>query len=248
MHRRALKLAALLVAFAPVIPALAAPKAAWPPKPAKKPPASASASIEATPSASVVEEPTATTTASAPPVIAAPTSSIPVSPLTPRPDEAPPVKGASSAKPAASYDALMAEIAALRARVAAVGNAVWKSRLAVTFRARGSHAKIASAKLLLDGAQVWASPKGFAAEDDVAIFDGGVAPGPHAITWEIERRDDRDETFRTIDKTTATIVVPNGKRLEIQTRLEDDSSMGGDFPGDQEGTYDLRLKMKAKAK
>jgi hypothetical protein len=226
-----------LIVVAPFATAVAAP-----PKGGKKPPVAASASASESASASAA-------TASASVVtLPAPTSSVPVSPLTPRPDEAPPVKASASAKPQQSYDDLMAEIAALRARVATVGNAVWKSKIAVTFRARGSHAKVAWAKLSLDGAQVWSSPKRFAAEDDVAIFEGGVAAGPHALTIEIERRDDRDESFRTIDKTTTTVMVPQGKRLEVELRLEDDSSMGGDFPGDGAGSYEMKLKLKAKAK
>lgn len=231
---------AVLLASAPVIPmlssgVLAAPKG-------KKPVPSASVSASAEPTASVTATATPTAIGSAPAV-----ASSPVSPLTPRPDETPPVKAAASAKPAASYDELMAEIAALRARVSMVGNAVWKSRMKVTFRMRGSHAKIAWANLALDGARVWSAPKGFAAEDDAAIYEGGVAPGPHALTLEIERRDDRDETFRTIEKTTVTVVVPNGKTLEVESRLEDDSSMGGDFPSGESGKYDLTLKIKAKA-
>ncbi len=226
----------------PLLALVALPSvSAAPPKKKPVPSVSASASVEPTPSASV----TAAPVSSAPSTI-----SSPISPLTPRPDEAPPVKGSgsSSAKVSGSYDDLMAEIAALRARVAMVGNSVWKSKMAVTVRIRGSHAKIAWAKLSLDGAQVWSGPKGFTAEEDVAVFEGGVAPGPHALTIELERRDDRDESFKSIDRTTSTVVVPNGKRLEVEIRLEDDSTMGGDFPGDSEGRYELRLKLRAKAK
>lgn len=227
---------ALVVVFAPVSAMFLAMSvvSAAPPK-GKKPVASASASASESVSATV----------SAPVVVAPMTSGSPVSPLTPRPDEAPPVK--ASAKPAASYDDLMAEIATLRARVSMVGNAVWKSKLRVTFRMRGSHAKIAYANLALDGARVWSAPKGFSAEDDTAIFDGGVAPGPHALTIEIERRDDRDATFRSIEKTTVTVSVPNGKTLDVESRLDDDSSMGGDFPSGESGKYDLSLKIRAKA-
>lgn len=228
-------LAFLLVA-APLL-AMSAVSAA-PPKPGKK----------LVPSASVSSaEPSVSASVSAPPpATAAPTTSgTPVSPLTPRPDETPPVK--ASVKPAASYDELMAEIATLRARVSMLGNAVWKSKVKVTFRMRGSHAQIAWAHLSLDGARVWSAPKGFAAEDDTAIFEGGVAPGPHALTIEIERRDDRDPSFKSIEKTTVTIAVPNGKTLEVESRLEDDSSMGGDFPSGESGKYDLGLKIKAKA-
>jgi hypothetical protein len=226
--RRAL---ALAIACVPLL-AFAGVHAA--PAKGKKPVASASVSATESASASV----------SAPVVVAPAPSGSPVSPLTPRPDEAPPVK--ASAKPAASYDELMAEIATLRARVSMVGNAVWKSRMKVTFRMRGSHARIAWAHLSLDGARVWSSPKGFAAEDDTAIFEGGVAPGPHAVTLEIERRDDRDETYKSIEKTTVTLTVPNGKTLDVESRLDDDSSMGGDFPSGESGKYDLALKIKAK--
>ena len=221
---------ALAVVFAPLL-AMSLRVSAAPPK-GKKPVASTSASESVSASVSA-------------PVVVPMISGSPVSPLTPRPDEAPPVK--ASAKPAASYDELMAEIATLRARVSMVGNAVWKSKLKVTFRMRGSHARIAYAYLALDGARVWSAPKGFAAEDDTAIFDGGVAPGPHALTLEIERRDDRDETYRSIEKTTVTVSVPNGKTLDVESRLEDDSSMGGDFPSGESGKYDLSLKIRAKA-
>lgn len=220
---------ALVVAVAPL---LAMSARAAPPK-GKKP----------VPSASVSASESASATVTAPVVSAAPTiAGSPVSPLTPRPDEAPPVK--ASAKPAASYDELMAEIATLRARVSMVGNAVWKSKLKVTFRMRGSHARIAYAYLALDGARVWSAPKGFSAEDDIAIYEGGVAPGPHALTLEIERRDDRDEAYRSVEKTTVTVSVPNGKTLDVESRLDDDSSMGGD---PESGKYDLSLKIKAKA-
>ncbi len=214
---------------------------------------SASAAASASPASSASGGTSATSTVSAP---LAPTGSAApiamisgsaVSPLTPRTDEAPPIGAASSTKPSASYDEVMAEIAALRARVSAVGNAVWKSRMAVRIRTTGGHAKLASARMLLDGAPVWVAPKGFASEDYLPIFDGGVAPGLHSLTIEIERRDDRDETYRTIDRTTSTVTVPNGKRLEVDVRLDDDSTMGGEFPGDSVGRYDLRVRMNTRA-
>ena len=241
--------AAVLVLAACALPLLASPVFGAPKGPAAKPKPKPSASVSvsqstsASMSASVVASVAPAPSSS--PSYAAPVGS-PVSPLTPRPDELPPPK--ASAKPGVSYEQLMADIAALRARVGVVSNVVWKSKMSITVRLRGSHAKIVAAKLAVDGAPVWSAPKGFSAEDDTMVFDGGVAPGPHSITLEIERHDDRDATFRSIDKTTTTVQVPDGKRLEVEVRLEDDSSMGGDFPSDKEGKYDLRIKIKAKAK
>jgi hypothetical protein len=241
--RRDLRLAAVLLVVA--IPwIVAAGGKAAPNGPAAKGKASASVSASVTASASVPLIPPAPLSSSS---VVAPVGSVATSPLTPRIDETPPVKASASGKPAASYDALMAEVAALRARVAVISNAVWKSRITVSLRVVGSHARIASAKLFVDNALVWTAPKGFSAEDMVSIFDGGVAPGLHAVALEIERRDDRDETFRTIDRTTATLMVPQGKKLEVETRLDDDSDMGGDFTDDGDGKYDLRLRMKAQA-
>jgi len=240
MRRKSFVAAALVVAAVPWL--LAAGGKPAPGGPKGKPSASASsaASISASASASAVAP---ITTSS----IVAPISSTAVSPLTPRPDEAPPVKASASAKPGASYDALMAEVAALRARVGVIANAVWKSRITVAIRLNGSHARVSGAKLFVDNALAWTAPKSFSADDPVQIFDGGVAPGLHAITLEIERRDDRDETYRTVDRATATLMVPQGKRLEVNARLDDGSDMGDDFPDDGEGTYDLRIRIKAKA-
>ena len=243
--RRDLRVAAvLLVASIPWI--VAAGGKAAPGGVAAKGKPTASASTTTSASVSATATTTSATTAPSSTVVA-PVGSVAVSPLTPRIDEAPPVKASASGKPAASYDALMAEVAALRARVSVISNAVWKSRIQVSLRISGSHARVAGAKLFVDNALVWTAPKGFSAEDLVSIFDGGVAPGLHAVALEIERRDDRDETFRTIDRTTATLMVPQGKRLEVETRLDDDSSMGGDFTDDGDGKYDLRLRMKAQA-
>jgi hypothetical protein len=229
--------AAALLSLAPFLIAAGKPIVAAKGKP--PPTASASAS-SATVSAAPTPPP--------PPVSSAPPAvgSTAVSPLTPRPDEAPPVKAVASTKPSAAYDELMADVAALRARVGVIANAVWKSRLSVSLRTTGSHARIAAGKMLLDGAPVWTMQKGFNAEDYQGIFDGGVAAGLHAVTLEIEVRDDRDETFRTIDRTTATVVVPQGKKVQIEARLDDDSDMGDDYSSDGEGEYDVRLRMKAK--
>ena len=238
-HRTAAALLAALLATVPCI--VAAGGKAAPNGPTAKGKASASVSASMAASATITSAPLSSSS------IVAPVGSVATSPLTPRIDETPPVKASASGKPAASYDTLMAEVAALRARVSVISNAVWKSRITVMLRVVGSHARIASAKLFVDNALVWTAQKGFSAEDMVSIFDGGVAPGLHAIALEIERRDDRDETFRTIDRTTATLMVPQGKKLQIETRLDDDSSMGGDFTDDGDGKYDLRLRMKAQA-
>ncbi|MFI5297099.1 MAG: hypothetical protein ACHREM_03295 [Polyangiales bacterium] len=226
-----------LVVGVPATTAIAAPKSTVA-APKKVAPTKASAA----PSGSTSSIPSATPTA-APPSTARPTSA---SPLTPRPDEAPPVQAVASARPTVSYDDLMAEAAALRARVGAVSSVVFTSRMKVTLRVSTGHAKLSAARLLLDGAPVWTSPSGFTGAEETVVFDAGLAPGTHALTLEIERRDDRDDTFRIIDRSTSTVLVAQGKRLEIDARVEDDSTMG-ELPKDDEGRWDVRIRLRAKS-
>jgi len=40
-------------------------------------------------------------------------------------------------------------------------------------------------------------------------------------------------------------VVPENQTLEATVMLEDDSDMAEDFPDDQDGEYDLRVRLRA---
>ena len=45
-----------------------------------------------------------------------------------------------------------------------------------------------------------------------------------------------------------TLEVPENQRLEATIRIDDDSDMGSDFPSSQKGSYDLRVRVRAKAR
>jgi hypothetical protein len=165
------------------------------------------------------------------------------SPLNPAPNELPPPPS-----PQPDYDKVLGDIAALRARVAAVSDTLFRSRIALTLESSGNHVKLARLTVAVDDGVVYTMPAGFRGEDKTAIYDHGVAPGKHAVTVEVERKDDRDETFRTSQRSRFMVDVPKDARLEVNVSLDDDSSMGGDFPGDRSGKYDLRIRAKAAAK
>jgi hypothetical protein len=168
------------------------------------------------------------------------------SPLNPAPQEMPGNVG--DAGTPVDYDRLLADIAALRARVAAVSDNLYQSRVAVALQTDGDHGKIARLTVALDDGVVYTAPAAFAASDMTVVYDHAVAPGRHAVTVEIDRKDDRDESFRTSQKNRFTIDVPRDHRVQVEVRILDDSSMGKDFPGDKSGKYDLRLRVKAVAK
>jgi hypothetical protein len=185
--------------------------------------------------------------ATAPPPVLAPVAEAAdggrLSPLTPAPNEF-----SEAGAPAASfdYDRLLSDLAALRARVAAVSDTLFHSRIAISVETSGDRARIAGLGVSLDDGIVWTSPASFRADDATVVYDHAVAPGNHAVTIDVERRDAKNDTFRTIQRSRFIVDVPSDQRLAVEVKLWDDSSMG-DFPGDKQGQYELRVRARAKA-
>jgi hypothetical protein len=167
------------------------------------------------------------------------------SPLNPTAQEMP---GNADAGAPIDYDRLLADIAALRARVAAVSDNLYQSRINVMLETSGDHGKITKLTVALDDGVVYTAPASFAASDMTTVYDHAVAPGRHAVTIDVERKDDRDESFRTSQRNRFMVDVPRDHALKVEVKIIDDSSMGADFPGDRSGKYDLRFRVKASAK
>jgi hypothetical protein len=156
----------------------------------------------------------------------------------------------SDAGPPASsvdYDRLLAEISSLRARVAAVSDTLFHSRISVALETSGEHGRIAALSVSIDDGVVWTGREGFRAEDPVTVYEHAVAPGHHAVTVDVERRDDRESTFRTAQRSRFIVDVPTDQKLSVRLKVGDDSNMGGDFPSDKRGQYDLRVQARAQA-
>jgi hypothetical protein len=145
------------------------------------------------------------------------------------------------------YDKLLGDIATLRARVADVGDALFVSRIVLSLQTDGDHAKIGHLTIELDDGVVYTAPAYFQSPDATTVYEHAVAPGHHAVTVEVDRKDDRDDTFRDTQRTRFIVDVPKDQRLGVTLRVGDDSDMGANFPGDHHGKYDLRVRMKAAA-
>lgn len=178
----------------------------------------------------------------APPRPATESGAVKRSPLTPEPNEFP--TGAPKPPPVA-YDKLLADIAALRARVAAVTTTLFSSKLRVVVGVEGDEARVASFRVTLDDGVVYSAPERFGADEPLTVYEHAVAPGHHMLGVEIERYDARNRQFRTYQSSKFAIVVPEGKRLETSLRIEDDSEMADDFPDGEDGEYDLRVRVRA---
>jgi hypothetical protein len=206
------------------------------PAPAPAPPASASATA-VTPGDAGAPAAAAMATGSA--------GSSKQSPLNPAPNE---FSDAGMPLPPIDYDRLLTELSSLRARAAAVSDVLFHARLAITLKTNGEHARLASLTVALDDGIVWSSPPSFRADDATTVYEHSLAPGRHAVAIEVERHDDRDDTFRSWQKSRFIVDVPADGLLLFDAKLEDDSSMGGDFRNDLKGRYDLRIVAEAKSR
>jgi hypothetical protein len=215
------------------------------PKPATKPVRPPATKIDAAPPEETVADAASVAPTEAP-LSEVTDGGVRPSPLNPTAQELP---GANAdAGTSIDYDRLLADIAALRARVAAVSDNLYQSRVAVALQTDGDHGKIARLTVSLDDGIVYTAPQSFAASDMTAVYDHAVAPGRHAVTVDIDRKDDRDESFRTSQKNRFTVDVPRDHRVTVEVRVIDDSNMGKDFPADRNGRYDLRVRVRAIAK
>jgi hypothetical protein len=165
------------------------------------------------------------------------------SPLTPEPNEFP--QSAPKAPPVA-YDKLLSDIAALRSRVAAVTTTLFSSKLRVLVGVEGDDARIASFRITLDDGVVYSAADRVGGDEPQVVYEHAVAPGHHMLGVEIERYDARNREYRTWQSSKFSIIVPESKRLESSLRIQDDSDMADDFPDDQDGEYDLRVRLRAR--
>jgi hypothetical protein len=145
------------------------------------------------------------------------------------------------------YDRLLSDIASLRARVAAVSDTLFHSRIALSVEVDGDHGKVASLGVSLDDGVVWTAPPSFRPDAPTLVYEHALAPGHHAVTVDVERQDDRDDAFRSAQRSRFTVEVPAEQRLAVDIRVGDDSDIGGDFPSDRKGQYDLRVRVHAEA-
>jgi hypothetical protein len=239
MQSKKLGIVLTLVVLLSALVALAQPKKAGKGKEpeAKPPPAAETADAGAAPAAEEGDD-----LGPPPPKVERRDDRTSPSPLNPRPEEFP---DGGVAPPPAEYDRLLGDIAALRSRAAALTTTLFKSKLRVVVQTEGDEARISKLVVTLDDGVVYTAPPQFSAEDGRTVYEHAVAPGHHVIGVEIERYDARGREYKTWQASKLSVVVPESKLLVAEVELEDDSDMAVDFPDDQDGEYELSVRLRA---
>jgi hypothetical protein len=164
------------------------------------------------------------------------------SPLNPTPAEFP---GTAPAPSTPELDGLLSRVAALRSRIAALTSALFSSKLRIEVRAEGEGVRLESLRVSLDGGVVYSAPPRSGFEQAEVVYEHAVAPGPHVVSLEVERHDARNPQFSTWQESRFVVLVPEKKLLWTRLELEDESTMAEDFAEDDEGQYQLRVKLLA---
>jgi hypothetical protein len=134
-------------------------------------------------------------------------------------------------------------VAALRSRIAALAGALFSSKLRIEVRAEGASVRLESLHVSLDGGLVYTAPPRSGFEQAEIVYEHPVAPGQHVVAIAVERHDARNAQFSTWQESRFVVLVPEKKLLWTRFELEDESSMGEDFAEDNEGKYQLVVKL-----
>jgi hypothetical protein len=86
----------------------------------------------------------------------------------------------------------------------------------------------------------------FSAAAERIVYAHAVAPGQHVLGLDIDRYDLRGKNFRTWQSSRFSVVVPEGQLVEAHFKLEDSSDMAEDFPDDQDGEYEIGVRLRAR--
>jgi len=228
-------------------PALAKPKQ-------KKPEASASGS--ATLRAPPVEPAKSEPAEPAPAAVEEPPP--PAASTTPQPSAAAPA--AAPAEPAVDAEqlaslqvelnTLMDDLVQARTRAALIGKTLFKTLIRVHVQNLvGDDTALAKIVLKLDGAPIFrgdgASMRG---DEERQVFEGFVAPGPHVLSAELEQNSRNDQAYGYTLRESYKFQALRDKRNELSLTLRDSSDMASEFPDDQDGEYDIRMRLRARTR
>jgi hypothetical protein len=225
--------------------ALAKPKARKP-----EPPPAAAAAPEpaaADANASPAAEPSAEPPPAAPAVSVTPAAETPEPPNEPEPpaSDSGEVSGLQT-----ELSALMDELVAARTRAALIGKTLFKTVTRVYVQnLAGDDAILSKVVLKLDGAPIFRGDAAAIRGDEARqVFEGFIAPGPHVLTAELEVANRNDAAYGYSLRETYKFQAIRDKRNELALSLSDDSDVASEFPDEQDGEYDVRMRLRVRTK
>lgn len=150
------------------------------------------------------------------------------------------------------YDGIREKLFTSRARAAAVGDALYSTRVEVHLRyGSGRFFSVKRATIRLDGANVFDDSAGAIADGtsgDATRFEGFVAPGKHVMTIRIEAQSKDDDRVVSATEDTFSFDAPQDRDVIVTAKADDGGDMGWSWKRKQHGSYRLHLDIGIDAK
>ncbi len=143
---------------------------------------------------------------------------------------------------------VMDALVSARARAALLGKSLFKTRIRVLLENEAADDQaLGKVALFLDGNPIFRGEGSALNPEGAKLFEGYAAPGPHVLTVEIEQRARADEGYSYTQTSALRFTVLREKLTALKLVLDDDSDIAEDFKDDQEGEYDVRLRLEVEA-
>jgi hypothetical protein len=145
---------------------------------------------------------------------------------------------------------LMDELVQARTRAALLGKTLFKTVTRVYLQnLAGDDAILSKVVLKLDGAPIFRGDSAALRGDESRqVFEGFIAPGPHVLTAEIEVSSRDDAAYGYNLRESYKFQALRDKRNELSLVLRDDSDVASEFPDEQDGEYDVRMRLRVRTK
>jgi hypothetical protein len=145
------------------------------------------------------------------------------------------------------YSAIRDELFRSRAKAAVLGEALFKTKLEVSFKYAASRAwPLKKVSLRLDERPVYS---GETANGDTPqkIFETVAAPGRHVLTARIEASGVGEDRVSYTTEDSFGFEIADDKITRVDLTVDETGSGAGPFAKKKEGTFDLRIKANVKS-
>jgi hypothetical protein len=232
--------------------ALALPASAKPKQRKQDAAASGSATLrveQAEPAKAEPADPPPTAAEDQPPPAANPAPPPSAAESAPGPAETP-VDAEQLASLQSELSTLMDDLVQARTRAGLIGKTLFKTLIRVHVQNLvGDDTALAKIVLKLDGAPIFRGDAASMRGDEARqVFEGYVAPGPHVLSVELEQNSRSDQAYGYTLRESYKFQALRDKRNELSLTLRDSSDMASEFPDDQDGEYDVRMRLRARTR
>jgi hypothetical protein len=143
---------------------------------------------------------------------------------------------------------VMDALVSARARAALLGKSLFKTRIRVLLENDAADDQaLGKVALFLDGNPIFRGEGSALNPEGAKLFEGYAAPGPHVLTVEVEQRARADDGYSYTQTSALRFTVLREKLTALKLVLDDDSDIAEDFKDDEEGEYDVRLRLEVEA-